>query len=197
MQKRRRYLVKKSFQIGFIVKFCLILVVASLIMGAIVYFYSGKTLTTAFVNSHLEIMSTRDFLLPLLIYSFLITVTVISILTIIMLLFISHRMAGPLYRMEKILNEMGEGVFPSLESIQFRGKDELKSLAEAMKKMIAYLKEKIGLLDEIKHELTVYEQRLEVSLKGSKDEHKKELRQLKEKIPALQEKLSKIISSLS
>jgi nitrate/nitrite-specific signal transduction histidine kinase len=166
-------------------------------MGGIVYFYSGKTLTTAFVKSHLTIMNTRDFLLPLLIYSFLITITAISVLTIIVLLFISHRMAGPLYRTEKILNEMGEGVFPSLESIQFRGKDEMKSLAEAMKKMIAYLKEKMRLLDEIKHELTVYEQRLEVSLKGSKNEHKQELCRLKEKIPALQEKLSEIIGSLS
>lgn len=197
MQKRRQYLIKKSFQIKFIIKFCFILIAASLIMSAIVYFYSGETLTTAFVKSHLKIMSTRDFILPILIYSFLITVAAVSVLTIIVVLFISHKIAGPLYRVEKILNEMGKGVFPPLENIQFRKKDELKSLAESMKNMIAYLKGKIGLLDEIKHELTLYEQRLEACLEGSNDEHKEELRRLKEKIPALQEKLSEIIGSLS
>jgi nitrate/nitrite-specific signal transduction histidine kinase len=166
-------------------------------MGAIVYFCSGKTLTTAFVKSHLRIMSTRDFILPILTYSFLITFAVISVLAIIVVLFISHKIAGPLYRMEKIFNGMSKGVFPSLKTMQFREKDELKSLTEAMKNMIAYLKGKIGLLDEIKQELTLYEQRLEASLKGSKDEHEKELHQLKEKLPGLQEKLSEIIGSFS
>jgi len=197
MKKRRRYLIKKSFQIRFIIKFCLILIVASLIMGAIVYFYSGKTLTTAFVKSRLEIMSTRDFILPILIYSFLITIAAISILTIIVVLFISHKIAGPLYRMEKIFNEMGKGVFPSPESIRFREKDELKSLADAMRSMVGYLRGKIESLNEIKRELTLYEEALESALKGSKEEHKDKLHQLKEKIPALQEKLSEIIGSLS
>lgn len=190
MKQRRQYLIKKSFQVRFIIKFCLIVIAASLIMGSVVYFHSGKTLTTAFVNSRLKIVSTRDFILPILIYSFLITVALISILTIAVVLLISHKIAGPLYRVEKILNEMGKGSFPSLESIKLRKKDELKSLAEAMKNMVVYLKEKTELLNKVKHELTLYEESLESSLEINKDEYKDRLHQLKEKV-------SEVIDSFS
>ena len=85
---------------------------------------------------------------------------------------------------------MGKGSFPSLESIKLRKKDELKSLADAMKNMVVYLKEKTELLNKVKHELTLYEESLESSLEINKDEYKDRLHQLKEKV-------SEVIDSFS
>jgi len=45
-----------------------------------------------------------------------------------------HRIAGPIYRIEKTVREMAEG--KKVEPIRLRKKDFFKSLAEAVNKLI-------------------------------------------------------------
>src|SRR3989338_6134479 len=52
-------------------------------------------------------MSTSDFILPVLASSSIIAIVLVSIATITILLYISHRIFGPLYRLEKDIKEIG------------------------------------------------------------------------------------------
>ena len=57
------------------------------------------------------------------------------------MLVISHRLAGPLYRFEKELREIGEGDLT--RDIRLRKEDQIRDMADSLNKMSAQLREKI------------------------------------------------------
>jgi HAMP domain-containing protein len=140
--RRRNYFIKKGFQTSFIVKFCLLLILACLIMSLVSYLFMGNTSTTSFENLRFTVKSTSDFMMPILISSGITAVVLVSIATIAIVLFISHRIAGPLYRLEKSLEELGEGDLTV--DVHLRQADEIKALADTLNKTIKNLKEPIA-----------------------------------------------------
>lgn len=133
-EKRKIRIVRMGFQRNFILKFCAIMILSSLIIASIVYGLSLSSVTTVFENSRLTIKSTADFLLPLLILSSLAAIVVGGIITIIVTIFISHRIAGPLYRLEHDIGEVGKGDLNI--KINVRKKDELKDLVKFLNQML-------------------------------------------------------------
>lgn len=135
MYKRRRIrIIKMEFQRNFILKFCVIIILSALIIASIVYALSMSSATTVFENSRLEVKSTADFILPLLILSSLVAIIAAGSITAIVTLFISHRIAGPLYRLEKDIAEVNNGNL-NVE-IRVRKKDELQDLARSLNLML-------------------------------------------------------------
>jgi len=132
--RRRHYFIKKKFQASFMLKFCLLLILACLIMGSIALLLTEKTVTTSFENLRLTVMSTSDFILPVLASSSIIAILLVSIATIMVLLYISHRIFGPLYRLEKDITEIGKGDLTV--EVHLRQKDEFKDLSEMVNAMV-------------------------------------------------------------
>ncbi|MFH0855444.1 MAG: HAMP domain-containing protein [Candidatus Omnitrophota bacterium] len=142
-QKRRRLrIVRMQFQRGFILKFCAVTILSSLALSAIVYWSSASATTTVFQNSRLQIQSTADFLLPLLLLSSLIAVIASAIATIIITLLTSHRIAGPLVRIKKDIAEIANGNFGV--SFHIRQKDELQDLVDSLNQMAKAIHDNIG-----------------------------------------------------
>ncbi|KPK42445.1 MAG: hypothetical protein AMJ78_02575 [Omnitrophica WOR_2 bacterium SM23_29] len=140
--RRRNYFIKKKFQAKFILKFCLLIILACIVMGGLVYFLSTKTTTTSFENLRLIVKSTSDFILPTLILGSLIATALVSLACIIVVLFISHRIAGPLYRLEKSLIEIGKGNLAV--DVRLRKADEIKALAASVNNMIRNLRDPLS-----------------------------------------------------
>lgn len=136
--RRKNYFIKREFQTKFILKFCGLLILASVISGLILYLFSRGTATTTFVNSRLSIMSTVDYILPVLIGSSLIAVVLVSIATAVLVKYLSHRIAGPLVKIEKSVREVGEGNLNL--KIALRSTDEISKQAECFNEMIGKLK---------------------------------------------------------
>lgn len=137
-ERRRIHIVKMEFQRNFILKFCALIILSSLIIGAALYFLTASSATSVFENSRLVIKSTSDFLVPLLVISCLMGIIVSGVLTIIITLFVSHRIAGPIYRLEKDIDEVDKGNL-SLD-IRVRSNDELKDLAKSLNRMVSNLR---------------------------------------------------------
>ena len=70
--KRRQYFIDKDFQTRFILKFCILVVLAGIINVGILYFVGKESTTVSIVNSRVIVRTTADFLLPILIQTFLI-----------------------------------------------------------------------------------------------------------------------------
>ena len=135
MFKRRRIrIVRMEFQRNFILKFCGVIVLSTMLISAIVYLLSTSSTTTVFENSRLAIKSTADFILPLLIFSSLMAIIIAGSVTIIITLFISHRIAGPLYRLETDIAEINRGNLGV--EIRVRKNDELQDLAKSLNQMV-------------------------------------------------------------
>jgi len=139
--KRRHFFVKKSYQFKFILKFCLIVLAGSILSTGLVLLFSRGTLTSSFENSRLVVTNTASAILPLVIVTNIVTIGVITIATIVVVLFISHKIAGPLFRFEKELKEIGEGDLTKL--IKLRKNDQITDMAEDLNIMTANLREKV------------------------------------------------------
>lgn len=143
--KRRHYFIKKGFQFHFILKFCLLLLAGVILSTALLFFFNQDTLTSSFQNSRLEIKSTAMSILPALLYTNLITLLIVSAATIAVTLFVSHKIAGPMFRIEKGLAEAGGGDLT--HRINFRKKDQMQVLADSFNIMTASLADKISGID--------------------------------------------------
>ncbi|MCP3874535.1 MAG: methyl-accepting chemotaxis protein [Desulfobacteraceae bacterium] len=149
--KRRTIFIKQEFQFKFILKFCLLLVVGVIISTSLLFLLSQETLTSSFENSRLVIKNTGSAILPSVIVTNLITLGIICIAAIIVTLFISHRIAGPMYRFEKDLCKIEDGDLCT--HINLRQKDQFSEMALALNDMTKGLHHKVSRvnngLDEI------------------------------------------------
>ncbi len=138
---RRHYFIKKEFQSKFILKFCLIILAGVLISTGLLFLFSQGTLTSSFHQSRLVIKNTAVAILPAVICTNLITLGLISLATIVVTLFVSHKIAGPLFRFEKEIKEIGQGDLT--KKIGLRKEDQITNMAESLNKMTASLHEKV------------------------------------------------------
>lgn len=140
--RRRNYYIKKEFQRNFIFKFCILVIIGSLISGVIIYAMSRSTVTTTFENSRLAIKSTADFILPSVLLSSIIVIVVTGLASIWITLFTSHRIAGPLYRIEKDVQEVAAGNLKM--RFNLRQGDEIRPLAASLDTMAQALRSRIA-----------------------------------------------------
>lgn len=173
--KRRHYFVKKGFQSRFILKFCLIILAGVIISTGLLFLFSQDTLTSSFHQSRLIVRNTALAIFPSVLYTNLITLGLITIATIIVTVFSSHKIAGPMYRFEKELKEIEEGDLT--KNIKLRSKDQITDMAVGLNKMVAGLHEKVFAIQSDAKQL------LESASKGNVPEgFVKELNRLYKKI---------------
>lgn len=139
--KRRQYFIQKDFQSKFILKFCIILLIGIIISIGLLFLFSKGTLTSSFEQSRLVIKNTADAILPGVFLSHLIALVLITLLTIVITLLVSHKLAGPLFRFEKELKEIGNGDLSKV--VKVRKKDQIKAMADSLNQMRANLQKKI------------------------------------------------------
>ncbi len=131
--RRKNYFIKKEFQRKFILRFCGLVVLGSIISGIVLHLLSRGTVTTAFVNSRLSIVSTADYILPALVGSSLVAIFLIGIATAIVVMYHSHRIAGPLFKVERSAREIGAGDLTV--KVKLRSTDEMAKLADCFNEM--------------------------------------------------------------
>jgi signal transduction histidine kinase len=137
--RRRKILVNKPVQFtftGLTIYFTLITII---IVGGFTYFITLNTiiaqleLENKLVNAY-EIIKNINILLLKKIGIF---VLILLILVFYLEIRFLHRVAGPLFRIERTLKEISEG--KDVEPIKLRKKDFYKSLAESVNKVIEYI----------------------------------------------------------
>jgi methyl-accepting chemotaxis protein len=139
--RRKQYFIRKDYQFKFILKFCLIVLAGSIISTAILFFFAQGTLTSSFEHSRLVIRNTATAIMPAVILTNVITLIVITFATIVVVLFISHKIAGPMFRFEKDLKDIGQGDLT--KKVSLRKKDQFTNLGDSLNIMTATLHEKV------------------------------------------------------
>ncbi len=138
---RRQFFIKKNFQSRFILKFCILILIGGIISTALIFLFSQGTLTSSFNQSRLVVRTTSFAILPAAIYTNIITLVMISVATIFVTLFISHKIAGPMFRFEKEIKIIAGGDLTV--NIHLRRKDQITELAEDINNMTASLNKKV------------------------------------------------------
>lgn len=181
MEKRRNYFIDKQFQTKFIIKFCLINIAASLLIGVLIYFFNRQTNTVAFENLRVVVKSTADFIQPIVSMVIVIVTLFVAISTVLILLFTSHRISGPLYR---LLIEFGKMKAKDLSHpIRIRATDQLQRLALECEATRAEYQQSI-------HKVKKIWQSIRAALRESKDSRDvQEKRRLEQEMDALTSEL--------
>ena len=142
MEKRKNYFIDKQFQTKFILKFCLINMAASLMIGTLIYALNRQTNTVAFENLKVVVKSTADFIGPVMSWVIVMVTAAAAISTMIIVLFTSHRIAGPLFRLTREFEKIKKKDLS--HPIRIRATDQLQRLASESEAMRVEYQESLG-----------------------------------------------------
>jgi methyl-accepting chemotaxis protein len=136
--KRRNYLIDKSLQLRYMAMIAILVAVVSIAVGWIIYSTTCTILLDRLKNTvavdRLIIDSAR---IALLRASCLVLAGIC--LTGLLMMFIIHRVAGPLFRVKCIMKQIAAGVVP--RGLKFRKRDELPDLVESIGGAISKISE--------------------------------------------------------
>jgi len=166
--KRRNYLIDKKFQIRFILRFCALIALGGLLTVGIVYLLAMQSTSVAFLNSRVVVRSTADFILPVLLQTVILVLVIIGFLTVAMTLFVSHKIAGPMYRFKKVMENLAAGDFS--HEFKIRRLDQMQDIADTFNIMIVTIKAE---LKEIKENLRSLKKNVDCISENEVSEHKR------------------------
>ena len=158
--KRRNYYIDKSFQTKFIVQFCALLAFGSLLTVALIYWLARHSTTVGIANGRVAVHNTAEYLLPLMLQTVFIELIIVCLAAIAMTLLVSHKIAGPLFRLNVMLSKLGDGDCSA--SMRLREGDQLQQVAVAYNDTVVKINEKIksaknaSSLDEVKKILNTF-----------------------------------------
>lgn len=142
--QRKNYFIDKPFQFKFILRFSLLVMLGGIAAALFLYYFSRGATSISIVDSRVVVRSTADFLLPVLMQTVAVVFTVTALATIGVTLFVSHKIAGPMYRFKKVLEGVKDGDFS--HGFHLRSGDQVKDVADSMNEMIRVNCGKIGLI---------------------------------------------------
>lgn len=151
---RRQLIVDPTFQIRFILRFCMGVIITSLLIGGAVYLLTRGSTTVAIENTKVIVKPTADFILPILSATVLIVAFFSGLGVLVLALFVSHRIAGPAFRLQREVVRMKEG--DMVRDFKIRDKDQLQSLAQSLSLMSETFCAKHRALREATDTLTRY-----------------------------------------
>lgn len=144
--RRRIYFIERAFQTKFILKFSALVAVGGLLTIGILYLLAMQSTTVSIVNSRVVVQTTADFILPILIQTVAIVMVIVGLAAVCVTLFVSHKIAGPLYRFKKVMQALAEGDFSS--DFRIRHLDQLQDVANTFNNMIIKIRAELKALKD-------------------------------------------------
>ena len=144
--KRKRFFnfsIKKRLQLRMLVKIWGIIFITLLLTGIIFYFYSDINVGKSYRLFHVKANNFLDFLFPVLLAGFFSSL----VLGFLAAVFFPYAFAGPLYRIEKELVDIGKGNLT--KKIKIRKGDEVGDLADSVNVMVEGLRANIKKIGDI------------------------------------------------
>ncbi len=126
--KRRNIFIKKDFQGKLILGYFLFVAGGCLIFLFILGLFSADTLTLSYNNHDLQLGQTPMMLLKKTLAANWVFIVIGSSFLVVAAMLITHRIAGPLFRLEKALDNMLKGKLD--DTIYLRTNDEGKDIAK-------------------------------------------------------------------
>lgn len=139
--RRRIVYIHKTFQRNFILKFCLIALCAMVLASVLLYFFSKDSITATYRYHHLALQETAEVILPALIITNLIVLLALLVATVVMTLYVSHRIGGPLYRLQQALESIGRGDLSM--DVKLRRHDQLMDFSSNISQMNKNLNDRV------------------------------------------------------
>ncbi|MBA4366221.1 MAG: hypothetical protein C0403_01095 [Desulfobacterium sp.] len=143
--KKRKLLnfsIQRALQVQMILRLALILFISLFICSLAYYYFADIKITNSFRLFHIHAKNFLDFLLPMVIAAFFISL----LAGIIAILFFPKNFAGSLYRIEQDVREIATGNLSV--HIDLRKNDQIQSLAESINQLVNMMRIKLATIQE-------------------------------------------------
>jgi methyl-accepting chemotaxis protein len=136
--KRSNIFINKAIQARFIVGVFLLILLSGLCSALLVFWITGGDLEAQSQTAHANIANAWDRLWLSILIGNVVSMVIAGAIAIYVVLYATHKIVGPLYRFEKICEQVGEGNLDGL--ISLREKDQLQTLGLAFTDMVNKLR---------------------------------------------------------
>lgn len=140
-RKRRILFIERAFQLRFIAKVTAVVAAGTALTGGLLYFLADREFGRAFYSAHYQARSSWELLLPAVLVSSFVAMCLVAGLAVLLTLYDSHRIGGPLYRFRANLRAIGQGNLCLVTRL--REGDELQAFTEAMNEMTRGLRSRM------------------------------------------------------
>jgi hypothetical protein len=136
--KRQILMINKRFQYGLIIRFILVNIFILAVYGGFLYLFLDNEIQSNLFSAHVFYKSMKEMMLPIILTLSALNIIVSSIIISVIVLYTSHRIAGPLYRFKTVIHEICQKNLQPF--LTLRKKDELFPLSEILQEMVQMLR---------------------------------------------------------
>ncbi|MBU0483658.1 MAG: hypothetical protein KKB30_03995 [Proteobacteria bacterium] len=149
--KRKNYFIKKGFQGRYMFNFYLMLVLLLLVFTVLLSYSTAQYLTITYENYSLQVASTPAMLFKHILAAIWIIMIPMGLFLAWAVMRYTHRVAGPLYKFEIILDQMSRGILDP--QVRLREKDEGQQVVARLQAVNSFLSAKVLQLRELTNKL--------------------------------------------
>ncbi len=142
MIKRRNYLIKKDVQMGFVYRFLALLLVELALIAFLFNYVSTNTITSGYIDSVLKVQTTPAFFLVQVFLIMLVVGVGMGLAGMVVFVMLSHRIAGPIYRIEQDLESVKSGDLT--KRISIRSTDRMTELKDSLNDLVGGLDARVS-----------------------------------------------------
>lgn len=136
--KRRHVFINKAFQGRFIFSVFLLILLSGLCSALLIYWLTGGDLQAQSQTAHANIMTAWERLGLSIFIGNVVALVIAGVVAVVVVVYASHKIAGPLYRFEKLCEQIGDGQLDAITTL--RENDQLQQLAAAFTLMVDKLR---------------------------------------------------------
>ncbi len=136
--KRSNIFINKAVQARFIIGVFLLILFSGLCSALLIFWITGGDLQAQAKTAHASIANAGDRLWLSILIGNVVSMVIAGTIAMFVVLYATHKIVGPLYRFEKICEQVGEGNLDGLVSL--REKDQLQTLGLAFTNMVNRLR---------------------------------------------------------
>jgi len=138
---RKIVFIDKRFQGAFILKFVLLLLVGTAVFVLAAYLILDRRLDDTYYSAHFAIKSTGEVLLPTLLALSGVFILVLGAAAVVITLYVSHHIAGPLFAIRRYLENISRGELDFEPKLRL--KDQTTPLAESLTRALETLNSRL------------------------------------------------------
>lgn len=129
-QKRRIKLINRDFQVGLMLKLIALHAVLLGMFGAALYLFLRGEVGANLASAHVAYKTVGSMLFPIVLTLSLLNLALTAFTTAMVILYASHRIAGPLFRFNQALKDMGHRDLHAMTKI--READQLAEISTTL-----------------------------------------------------------------
>lgn len=140
MNQRRNIFIDRSFQSKFIITFCGIILVSTIVIAGILLYLSQDATTVTLGDMKVTVKGTADFMFPLLFQTLLIVTVFTAAVIVGVTMLTSHKISGPLFNISRVIKDIKDGDLT--RHVHLRRNDQVRILADNLNELIDTLRDR-------------------------------------------------------